>query len=241
MLKERAFQTVVKEYLTTVHSYIEGKNQDYNRQYALDESQLFLFLEDTQAESLEKLKEIYKRQYKQKILFRLDNELKRRGMVDVLRNGIKDYGVQLHLAYFRPPTTLNQDLIALYNKNRLSVTEELVHKEGERIDLVLFLNGLPVLAFELKNEFTGQDVQDAKHQWIYDRSGKDNLFRFKQRVIACFAMDTNEVYMTTKLNGTKTFFLPFNKGYNNGKGIHQLKESLKHIIYGKMYCRGMVY
>ena len=99
-------------------------------------------------------------------------------MVDVLRNGIKDYGVQLHLAYFRPPTTLNQDLIALYNKNRLSVTEELVHKEGERIDLVLFLNGLPVLAFELKNEFTGQDVQDAKHQWIYDRSGKRQSISF---------------------------------------------------------------
>ncbi|EEK76916.1 Type III restriction protein res subunit [Bacillus cereus R309803] len=238
MLKERAFQTVVKEYLTTVHSYIEGKNQDYNRQYALDESQLFLFFEDTQAESLEKLKEIYKGQYKQKILFRLDNELKRRGMVDVLRNGIKDYGVQLHLAYFQPPTTLNQDLIALYNKNRLSVTEELVHKDGERIDLVLFLNGLPVLAFELKNEFTGQNVQDAKHQWMYERSGKDNLFRFKQRVIACFAMDTNEVYMTTKLNGAKTFFLPFNKGYNNGKGNPSIEGKLKtHYMWEDVLSR----
>lgn len=237
-LKERAFQTVVKEYLTTANSYIEGTNQDFNVQYALDESQLFLFLEDTQPKSLEKLKEIYKVQYKQKILFRLDNELKRRGMVDVLRNGIKDYGVQLHLAYFKPPTTLNPDLLTLYNKNRISVTEELVHKEGERIDLVIFVNGLPVLAFELKNEFTGQDVQDAIHQWMDDRSGKDLLFRFKQRVIACFAMDTNEVFMTTKLNGTKTFFLPFNKGYNNGKGNPPVEGKLKtHYVWEEVLPR----
>lgn len=238
ILKERAFQTVVKEYLTTVNGYIEGTNQDYNFQYAFDETQLFLFLEETQEKSLAKLKEIYKGQYKQKILFRLDSELKRRGLVDVLRKGIKDYGVQLHFAYFKPPTTLNKDLTALYNKNRLSVTEELVHKEGERIDLVIFLNGLPVLAFELKNEFTGQDVNDAKHQWMHDRSGKDALFRFKQRVIACFAMDTNEAFMTTKLNGTKTFFLPFNKGYKGGKGNPSVEGKLKtHYVWEDVLSR----
>ncbi|RDI44055.1 type I restriction endonuclease subunit R [Falsibacillus pallidus] len=238
ILKERAFQTVVKEYLTTVNGYLEGSNQDYNRQYAFDETQLFLFLEETQEKSLSRLKEIYKGQYKQKILFRLDNELKRRGMVDVLRNGIKDYGVQLDLAYFKPPTTLNKELLELYSKNRLSVTEELIHKEGERIDLVIFLNGLPVLAFELKNEFTGQDVEDAKQQWMNDRSGKDTLFRFKQRVIACFAIDTNEAFMTTKLNGTKTFFLPFNKGYSGGKGNPPVTGKLKtHYVWEDVLTR----
>lgn len=232
ILKERAFQTVVKEYLTTENGYVEGLNHDYNRQYAIDETQLFLFLEETQKKSLEKLKEIYKGQYKQKILDRLDKELKRRGMVDVLRKGIKDYGVQLNFTYFKPPTTLNPELTKLYSKNRLSVTEELVHKEGERIDLVIFLNGLPVLAFELKNEFTGQDVEDAKYQWMHDRSGKDLLFRFKQRVIACFAVDTNEAFMTTKLNGTKTFFLPFNKGFNGGKGNPPVEGKIKtHYIW----------
>ncbi len=238
ILKERAFQTVVKEYLTTVNGYIEGKNDDYNLQYAVDETQLFLFLEETQEQSLSRLKDIYKGQYKQKILFRLDNELKRRGTVDVLRKGIKDYGVQLNFAYFKPPTTFNQELTALYGMNRLSVTEELVHKEGERIDLVLFLNGLPVLAIELKNEFTGQDVSDAIHQWKYDRSGKDLLFRFKQRVIACFAMDTNEAYMTTKLNGTKTFFLPFNKGYKGGKGNPSVEGKLStHYVWEDVLSR----
>ncbi|ETI67876.1 type I restriction endonuclease subunit R [Neobacillus vireti] len=238
ILKERAFQTVVKEYLTTVNGFFEGTNQDYNRQYAFDEKQLFSFLEETQEKALAKLKDIYKAQYKQKILFRLDTELKRRGMVDVLRKGIKDYGVQLKLAYFKPPTTLNKELIVLYDKNRLSVTEELVHKEDERIDLVIFLNGLPVLAFELKNEFTGQDVVDAKQQWMHDRSGKDLLFRFKQRVIACFAMDTNEVFMTTKLNGTKTFFLPFNKGYNGGKGNPPVDGKLKtHYVWEDVLTR----
>lgn len=238
ILKERAFQTVVKEYLTTVNRYLEGTNSDYNHQYALDEKQLFLFLEETQENSLSKLKEIYKDQYRQKILFRLDSELKRRGMVDVLRKGIKDYGVQLNLSYFKPPTTLNKDLMKLYEKNRISVTEELVHKEGERIDLVIFLNGLPVLAFELKNEFTGQNVEDAKQQWMRDRSGKDTLFRFKQRVIACFAMDTNEAFMTTNLNGTKTFFLPFNKGHNGGKGNPSVEGKLKtHYVWEDVLSR----
>lgn len=238
ILKERAFQTVVKEYLITVNGYFEGTNNDYNRQFAIDEKQLFLFLEDTQERSLLKLKEIYKGQYKQKILFRLDYELKRRGMIDVLRKGIKDYGVQLNFSYFKPPTTLNKDLNKLYTKNRLSVTEELVHKEGERIDLVLFLNGLPVLAFELKNEFTGQDVDDAKHQWMYDRSGKDTLFRFKQRVIACFAVDTSVAFMTTKLNGTKTFFLPFNKGNNGGKGNPVVEGKIKtHYLWEDLLSR----
>ncbi|MEK3740399.1 DEAD/DEAH box helicase family protein [Paenibacillus sp. FSL H7-0941] len=237
-LKERAFQTVVKEYLTTINGYIEGTNQDYNRQYALDETHLFLFLEATQTKALEKLKDIYKGQYQQKILFRLDHELKRRGMVDVLRNGIKDYGVHLHLAYFQPPTSLNQDLMILVNQNRISVTEELVYKDEGRVDLVIFLNGLPVLAFELKNEFTGQDVDDAKHQWMYDRSGNDTLFRFKERVIACFAMDTNEVFMTTRLNGTKTFFLPFNKGDNNGKGNPIVDGKLKtHYVWEDVLSR----
>jgi type I restriction enzyme, R subunit len=237
-LKERAFQTVIKEYLTTENGYLEGSNLDYNRQYALDESQLFYFLEETQEKELTKLKEIYKGQYRQKILLRLDTELKRRGMVDVLRKGIKDYGVQLTFAYFKPPTKLNHELIELHSQNRLSVTEELVHKEGERIDLVIFLNGLPVLAFELKNEFTGQDVNDAKHQWKYDRSGKDTLFRFKERVIACFAMDTNEAFMTTKLNGSKTFFLPFNKGFNGGKGNPTVEGKLStHYVWEDVLTR----
>ncbi|QHA90169.1 DEAD/DEAH box helicase family protein [Bacillus sp. N1-1] len=237
-LKEREFQAVIKEYLITNHAYLEGKNQDYNRQYAIDENRLFAFLEDTQPKAVAKLTEIYKGQARNKILSRLDTELRRRGMIDVLRNGIKDYGVQVHLAYFKPPTTLNSDITALYEKNRLSVTEELVHKEGERIDLVIFLNGLPVLAFELKNEFTGQDVDDAKQQWMYDRSGEDLLFRFKQRTLACFAMDTNEVFMTTKLNGKKTFFLPFNKGHNGGRGNPSVKDKLKtHYVWEDMLQR----
>ncbi|MBM7620168.1 type I restriction enzyme R subunit [Bacillus tianshenii] len=238
ILKERAFQTVVKEYLTTENGYIEGTNTNFNKQYAVDELHLFSFLEETQEKAIGRLKEIYKAQYKQKILSRLDTELKRRGMIDVLRKGIKDYGVHLNFAYFKPPTSLNQELMGLYQKNRLSVTEELIHKEGERIDLVIFLNGLPVLAFELKNEFTGQDVSDAKHQWMHDRSGKDLLFRFKQRTLACFAVDTNEAFMTTKLNGTKTYFLPFNKGYNGGKGNPIVEGKLStHYVWEDLLSR----
>ncbi|MCD5324452.1 MULTISPECIES: type I restriction endonuclease subunit R [Pontibacillus] len=231
MLKEKEFQALVKNHLIGEHSYFEGTNADYDNHYAIDTTQLFAFLEDTQPKAMRKLTEIYKGQTRKKILFRLDQELKRRGMIDVLRKGIKDYGVQLQLAYFQPPTTLNKELLELYKKNRLSVTEELVHKKGERIDLVVFLNGLPVLAFELKNEFTGQDAAYAKEQWKQDRSGQHQLFRFKERTIAVFAMDTSEAFMATKLDGENTYFLPFNKGQNGGKGnpIVEGKHSTHYI------------
>ncbi|MTI66596.1 MAG: type I restriction endonuclease subunit R [Firmicutes bacterium] len=215
-LKERSFQSIIKDYLINDNGYIEGFNSDYDKHYAIDTKCLFDFLETTQEKKMNRLKEIYKTNYKSKVIDNLDRGLRTRGSIDVLKHGIKDYGVKLDLAYFKPPTDLNPDQFLLYRQNILSVTEELKYEGDKRIDLSLFLNGIPIITMELKNSFTNQTYKNAIKQYKYDRSNKEQIFKFKERSIVNFAMDTDEVYMTTKLAGEKTFFIPFNKG-NNGK------------------------
>ncbi|GMO41855.1 MAG: hypothetical protein Ta2F_17870 [Termitinemataceae bacterium] len=139
-------------------------------------------------------------------------------MLDVLKTGV-DFGngCKLNLMYRKPATSFNELQTQLYNQNILSVMEEVNHKEGERIDLVIFLNGLAIFSFELKCNTTGQDYNDAIKQYKLMRDYKARLFKYKSGVLVAFAMDLNEVYMTTELKGRETAFLPFNKG--NGEGI----------------------
>lgn len=234
ILKERKFQSLIKEYLVEENGYVESFNSGYDRKHAIDTDQLFAFLETTQEKATDRLKEIYKTNYRQKVLDNLVKQLGIRGCIDVLKHGIKDYGVKLDLAYFKPPTSMNPDQYLLYKQNVLSVTEELVYDadKADRVDLVIFLNGIPVITMELKNAFTGQTYKDAIKQYKNDRSNKEQLFRFKQRAIVNFAMDTDEAYMTTKLNGTSTVFLPFNKGLNGGAGNPTVKDKLMtHYIW----------
>ena len=139
--------------------------------------------------------------------------------------------------YRKPEITYNKEALELYNKNRFSVTEELVYNEKDheadskkkkgRVDLVLFLNGIPIITFELKNNLSGQCVKNAKIQYMNDRNPKEKLFTFNERCIVHFAMDTEEVYMTTKLNKQNTFFLPFNKGNNGGKGNPAVGDKIR--------------
>lgn len=231
-LKEKSFQTLVKDYLINDNGYIEGFNRDYDKEYALDTKCLFDFLETTQEKSMNRLKDIYNTNYKSKIIENLDRQLRARGSIDVLKHGIKDYGVKLDLAYFKPPTDLNPDQFILYQQNILSVTEELNYEGDKRIDLVIFLNGIPIITMELKNPFTNQNYKNAIKQYKYYRSNKEQLFRFKERAIVNFAMDTDEVYMTTKLAGEKTFFLPFNKGNNGRAGNPPVEGKLRtHYLW----------
>lgn len=227
-LKERNYQDIIKEYLIKENKYIEGFNKNYNKTYALDTKMLFEFLYDTQSVQMNKLKEIYKDKLEEKIIERLNKEISDYGILEVLKNGFKDRGQTLSLMYRKPATTYNKEALELYNKNRFSVTEELVYNENDyeadvkkqkgRVDLVLFLNGIPIITFELKNNISGQSVKKAKIQYMNDRNPKEKLFTFNERCIVHFAMDAEEVYMTTKLNKQNTFFLPFNKGNNGGKG-----------------------
>lgn len=226
-LKERNYQSIIKEYLINKNEYVNGANLNYDRFYAIDKKMLFDFLNETQPVQMEKLKDIYKVGFETKIIERIDFEIQKRGILDVLKKGIKDRGQTLSLMYRKPATTYNKEALELYNKNRFSVTEELVYSEEGRVDLVIFLNGLPIMTFELKNNISGQSVKDAKIQYMNDRSPKDKLFKFNERAIVHFAMDTEEVYMTTKLNKKDTFFLPFNKGNNGGKGNPSIEGKIK--------------
>lgn len=227
-LSEKGFEEYVEECLLK-GGYIKGNPADYDREYAIDTKMLFDFLEKTQPKKIQKFKEAYKDQYKAKILYRLNQELAQRGIVDVLRHGIRDYTANLDLAYFKPASGLNAEMIELYNKNRVSVTRQVHYstKNENSVDMVIFINGLPVVVMELKNAFTGQSYEDAIRQYRKDRSPNELLFQFKKRAVVCFAVDTDEAYMTTKIAGEKTVFLPFNKGCNGGKGNPENPDGLK--------------
>lgn len=232
ILKESSFQTLIKEYLVNDNGYAESFNNSYNKDLAIDIECLFSFLEITQEKQINRLKEIYKSNFRSKVLSNLYRELRTRGSIDVLKHGIKDYGVKLDLAYFKPPTDLNPDQYLLYKQNILSVTEELNYIEQKRIDLVIFLNGIPIITMELKNAFTGQTYKNAIKQYKENRKNTEQLFKFKERSIVNFAIDTDVAYMTTKLNGEKTVFLPFNKGIGDGGGNPEVEGKLRtHYIW----------
>src|SRR5699024_10382175 len=151
---------------------------------------------------------------------RLNQELNRRGVIDCLRHGIRDRGVQLRLVYNKPPSTLNKLLMENYQKNIFTVSRQVYYSADNQnsLDMVLFLNGFPIVVMELKNPLTGQTYEDAEKQLKYTRNPNELLFQFKKRVIVYFAVDPDEMSMTTQLRGDDTFFLPFNRGHNGGKG-----------------------
>ncbi|GAB4495712.1 MAG: DEAD/DEAH box helicase family protein [Saprospiraceae bacterium] len=218
---EKAFEDAIEAALLSAEGgWQRGDAANFSRQLALDENVLFAFLEDTQADQWRRLEAIHRGNARQKFLERLDKELSAVGMLDVLRNGITDNGVQFKLAYFKPAHSLNPETERLYNLNRLTVTRQVKYslKNENSVDLLLSLNGLPVATVELKNQFTGQDTANARRQFIEDRDPAELLFQFKKRALVHFAVDTDEAYFTTFLNRGKTRFFPFNKGNNNGAG-----------------------
>lgn len=169
----------------------------------------------------ERLATIHGEEVERKFLLRLYKELDNRGMLDVLRHGVVDYGVRFHLAFFAPASGLNPETRRLYEANRLTVLRQLYFsqkQEHDSVDVVLCLNGLPIVTLELKNQFTGQTSGHARRQYIQDRDPRELLFSFKKRALVHFAVDTDEVWMATALNGKETRFLPFNKGHNHGAG-----------------------
>ena len=218
---EETFEIAIEQYLLQESSgYVKGDASNYDAAIALDPTTLFKFIKDTQLKKWERIKKIHGVDVEKKLLFRLNKELELRGMLDVIRKGFTDYGVKFDCCYFRPETSLNPDAQAQYESNIFTVTRQVYYSTKHRnsLDMLLSINGLPVVSIELKNQFTGQTVENAKKQFKYDRDHKELLFAFKKRALVHFAVDTHEAYMTTRLNGTKTFYLPFNQGHNNGKG-----------------------
>ncbi|MCD6459167.1 type I restriction endonuclease subunit R [bacterium] len=217
---EYAFETAIEKSLVEIGGYIKGDPSDFSRELALDKKNFFTFLTATQSKSWKKSVSIHGKQVESKILQRLFKELDNRGCLDVLRNGFTDYGVRYKMAYFKPSSGMNPDSERLYNLNRLTVTRQVKYsvKNENSIDMLLSLNGLPVATVELKNPFTGQTVKNAKKQYKDDRDPRELLFQFKKRALVHFAVDPDEVYMTTRLAEKKTRYLPFNLGCGNGAG-----------------------
>lgn len=220
ILNENAFESAIISSLCQNGGYVEGDNKTFNKDLAFDKEKVLEFLQNTQKSSWEKLEKYHGEEIRNKLTARLYKELDLRGMLDVLRNGIVDYGVRFKLCYFKPENEKNDELLELYNKNILTVTRQVRYslKNENSLDLVLSINGLPVATMELKNQFTGQNVKNAKWQYMNDRDAKELIFSFKKRALVHFAVDSDEVYLTTKLDGTKTRFLPFNLGNDNGAG-----------------------
>ena len=217
--KESGLEALIVKLLVEQDGYEQGTNADYNRDYAIDETRLFRFLQDTQPDSLDKLGVFKSDVKKNQFLNRLQGEIAKRGIIDVLRNGVKVYPASL-IMFYLIPTENNAKAKEMYEKNIFSVTRQLMYSNDATrlaLDMCVFINGLPVITFELKNQLTKQDVDDAVNQYKTDRDPRELLFQFK-RCMVHFAVDDARVKFCTKLDGKGSWFLPFDKGYNDGAG-----------------------
>ena len=216
--RESGLESLIVQHLVSVNGYEQGGNEDYSREYAVDETRLFRFLSETQPEEWAKAgadSELGKA----KFLNRLQGEIARRGVVDVLRKGFK-HGPASFDAFFQLPSERNEAAKARFSQNIFSVTRQLQYSADQTrlaLDLCVFINGLPVLTCELKNRLTKQNVHDAVKQYQTDRDPKELLFQFK-RCMVHLAVDDSNIKFCTKLSGKSSWFLPFDKGQNQGAG-----------------------
>lgn len=217
---EKTFEAAIEESLLEKGGYIKGQSNDFDTSLGLFPSYITDFLKSSQPNEWDKIVNIHKADVEAKVVQRIIRELDLRGTLDVLRKGFTDYGVKFSMAYFKPESTLNPQAEINYSNNHLSIIRQLYYeREGKNsLDMVIALNGLPIATIELKNQFTGQDISNAKKQYVFDRDATEPIFQFKKRSLVHFALDTDECSMTTKLAGKNTKYLPFNIGHNNGAG-----------------------
>ena len=216
--KEKNFENDIEAYLLS-HGYRKGTMATYDKQRAIDMPVLVEFIQATQPKMWQRYQNVYGDKAEKQLYTIFQQNVEQNGLVSVLRYGVKDRGMELRFAYFAPASSLNLDLVERYNKNILTCTRQFAYstQNNNTIDVVLSLNGIPIVALELKNQLTGQSVDNAKRQFMYDRDEKEFCFRFNNRFLVYFAVDLYEVAMTTHLQGDKTYFLPFNQG-SNGAG-----------------------
>jgi type I restriction enzyme R subunit len=217
---ETRLEDAIVDHLTTHGGYVfvdytKGAMAGrYDKVRALDGTLVVDFIRATQGKLWQSLKAIHQEDTEKVVLDHLVKELDVKGMLKVLRQGFKCYGKKLRVAIFAPNNRLNPDTLVLYDQNVLSVARQLYYGEthSKSLDLVLFLNGLPIATAELKNPLSGQTVEDAKKQYKSNRDQRELLFDFKKRTLVHFAVDQDQVVMATRLSGDKTHFLPFNLG-----------------------------
>jgi len=220
LTSEHTFETAIEQSLITSGGYQKGDSKEYIPSLGMFKSNVLTFLQQSQSKQWERISQVHGAEVESRILQRIYKEMDLHGSLHVLRHGFTDYGVKFKMAFFKPESKLNPETIELYNKNILKVYRQVKYSEknNNTIDMVLALNGIPVVTIELKNKFTGQSAENAKKQYNTTRDNRELLFSFKKRALVHFAVDDEEVYMTTKIEGKKTFWMPFNKGYNNGAG-----------------------
>lgn len=218
-VKEKRFEQDIEEYLTTEGGYQKGNPKTFDREKALDVGTFVSFIRTSQPKAWERFEKIYGADSERQIVERFCREVKMVGLLKVLRQGFTDRGIKFRAVFWKPETKINETTQAQYAANVLHCTRQLhysLHNENS-IDIVLFVNGIPVVSMELKCQFTGQDTANAIEQYKLDRASKDPIFEFGKRILVHFAVDLSNVYMTTRLEGEKTYFLPFNQG-SNGAG-----------------------
>ena len=186
---------------------------------ALDIGTLTAFIKATQPVSWQRLEKQSDGNAEKKFYKAFENAVENDGLISVLRHGFKHRGIDFRVCYFKPESTLNDVAVKRYQQNICQCIRQWHYSEQNHnsVDMMLAVNGIPVIAIELKNQLTGQSIDNAKQQWMFDRDPRELAFQLNHRILAFFAVDLYEAVMTTKLNGAKTFFLPFNQG-SNGPG-----------------------
>lgn len=219
ILSEKDLQKMISQHLIKHNGYVERTTKHFNVAYAMDIDLLFEFLYSTQPKQMRDLEKIYKENTRETILNFINNKIVNSSLIEVLKNDyIEISGINLKLMYIKPSSTLNKEAVEKYNKNIFSVIEEVYADTDnkERIDLVIFLNGFAIITIELKCNTSGQNFEDAIEQYKTTRNPKNRLLMPKCGALVHFAMDLEEVHMTTKLEKEKTVFIPFNKGCGEG-------------------------
>ena len=233
---EKQFEEDIEKYLISADGgWIKGTDKGYQEsnlvEYALDIDTLIQFVQDTQPLTWKRFEKSCNSDIKDKFYRAVENAITSDGLVHVLRHGFKYRGMEFKLCYFKPESGLNQLAAERYSKNICQCVRQWHYskKNNNSVDMVLMINGIPVVAIELKNQLTGQSVENGMAQWISDRDPRENCFRFNHRVLVFFAVDLYNVYMTTRLQGADTYFLPFNQGSSGagkkgGKGNPQSED-----------------
>lgn len=218
-VKEKRFEEDIESYLISYGGYTKGNPASFNRYSGLDEATFVEFIKNSQPKQWQRFEAIYGDSSAQQIVDRFSREVKQTSLLNVFRHGFTDRGIKFRPIFWKPETTLNETSRLQYEANIFHCTRQLHYsvKNENSIDIVLFANGIPVVSMELKCQFTGQNTMNAINQYKFDRASKDTIFAFKERVLVHFAVDLTNVYMTTRLQGPATYFLPFNQG-SNGAG-----------------------
>lgn len=216
---EGTFETAIVDHLTA-NGWLLGVADDFDSELGFDSKAVLEFVQESQPNEWQKMVSFFQTGAEAKFVSRLVKELDLRGMLDVIRHGITDSGIKFKLAYFKPDSNLNPETLQAYESNKLYATRQVHYSTKNRnsIDLLLSLNGLPLATCELKNHFTGQNVHHGIRQYRNDRDPRELLFQFKKRALVHFALDSDEIYFTTRLDGGKTRFFPFNRGLRLGAG-----------------------